>query len=341
MVGVGKGAEMGVLIKNAEVLEKLERVNTLVIDKTGTLTEGKPKIDHIHTTANWQENAILQVAASLEALSEHPIGLSILQEAKKRALPLSSVNAFQAVTGFGVKGFIDEKEILVGTAEFLKEMHSKGIEELQNSVKEALTVIFIAIQGQAVGYITVKDPIKASTPKAIEDLHRLGVKVIMLTGDNIETAQSVATKLQIDEVYAGVNPLDKQAFIQKHKSEKKVIAMAGDGMNDAAALATADVGIAMGTGSDVAIESAGVTLVKGDLNGAVLAFHLSRNTMRNIHQNLFFAFIYNLLGLPIAAGALYPVFGLLLNPMIASVAMTLSSLSVIFNALRLKSIKVR
>jgi P-type Cu+ transporter len=336
MVGVGKGAEMGVLIKNAEALEMLEKVNTIIMDKTGTLTEGKPKITLIKSLPDWQENDLLRLAAAVEKNSEHPLALAIVQEARERNLMIPEVNQFKSITGGGVQGIVDGKSVFVGQPKLIR-----GIENLQTQAKEAQeqaqTVIFVTVDGLAIGFAAVSDPIKTSTSKAIEDLHRLGLKIIMLTGDHESTAKAVASQLKIDEVYAGVNPEEKNLLIQQLKNEKQVVAMAGDGINDAPALAAADVGIAMGTGTDVAMESAGVTLVKGDLNGIVKAIVLSRTTMRNIRQNLFFAFIYNIVGIPVAAGILYPFIGLLLNPMIASAAMAFSSVSVIMNSLRIKA----
>jgi Cu+-exporting ATPase len=340
MVGVGKGAEMGVLIKNAESLEKLEKVNTVVMDKTGTLTEGKPRVIQVIAAPGWQENDLMRLAASIEQNSEHPLGTSIVQSAAAKQLEIPEASEFQSYTGGGVAGIVENQRILLGNAKFLEENHIEGLDffriQAEEAQRQAQTAIFAAIDGRAQGLIVVADPIKASTPRAIEDLHRLGVKVIMLTGDQERTAKAVANKLHIDEVYAGVNPQDKHNLVKKLKSEKQIVAMAGDGINDSPALAAADIGIAMGAGSDVAIESAGVTLVKGDLNGIVKAIALSRATLRNIKQNLFFAFIYNIFGVPIAAGILYPFIGLLLNPMLASAAMAGSSVSVILNALRLK-----
>ncbi len=343
MVGIGRGAEMGVLIKNAEALERLEKVNTVMMDKTGTLTEGKPKITQIVTSRNIQENELLKWSASVEKNSEHPLALAIVEGAHERNLNIPEVEQFNSVTGGGVTGIVDGKKVFVGKANLLEENNVTGIASLQAQAKEAQeqaqTVIFVTIDGKAIGFIAVADPIKASTPKAIEDLHRLGIKVIMLTGDNEYTAKAVAKKLNFDEVHAGVNPKDKNVLVQQLKNEGQIVAMAGDGINDAPALAAADVGIAMGTGTDVAMESAGVTLVKGDLTGIVRAIILSRATMRNIRQNLFFAFIYNMVGIPIAAGILFPFIGVLLNPIIASAAMAFSSVSVILNALRLNKVK--
>lgn len=343
MVGVGRGAEMGILIKNAEALEKLEKVNVVVMDKTGTLTEGRPKITQIVTSSDWQENEFLRIVAAVEQNSEHPLALAIVQGAQERNLMISEVQQFNSMTGGGVTGIVDGKKVLVGKANFMeKNLMEKNCirERLQVQAKElqgqAQTVVFVAVDGNVIGFIAIADPIKVSTPKAVEDLHRLGIKVIMLTGDNEYTAKAVAKKLKIDEVYAGVDPKDKNLLVQRLRSEKYIVAMAGDGINDSPALAAADVGIAMGTGTDVAMESAGVTLIKGDLTGIVQAISLSRATMRNIRQNLFFAFIYNIAGIPIAAGILYPFIGILLNPMIASMAMAFSSVSVIMNALRLR-----
>ncbi len=345
MVGVGKGAQMGVLIKNAEDLEILEKVNTVVLDKTGTITEGKPEIIQIIPGPDFQgkEDELLKFAAAVEKNSEHPLAIAIVKKAEARKIGVPKVEAFNSITGEGVSGSVEGKNVIVGKFNFLEFNKVKGLDFLQNKVKEiqaqAQTAIFVAVEGHAAGIFVVADPIKPSTPKAIEELHNLGLKVIMLTGDNEYTAQAVAKKLGIDEVYASIKPEDKNRIVRQLKNRKQVVAMAGDGINDAPALAAADVGIAMGTGTDVAMESAGVTLVKGDLTGIIRAITLSRATMRNIRQNLFFAFIYNLLGVPIAAGILYPFIGLLLNPMIASAAMAFSSVSVIMNALRLNKIK--
>lgn len=342
MVGIGRGAEMGVLIKNAEALERLEKVNILMIDKTGTLTEGKPKITQIWVSAGWQENELLRLAASVEKNSEHPLALAIVQGAQERNLNIPTVEQFNSVTGKGVTGIVEARKVLVGKHNFIEDNHMRTISMLthaKEAQEQAQTVIFVAVDGQVIGFIAVADPIKATAPKAIEELHRLGIKVVMLTGDNEFTARAVAKKLNIDEFQASIDPKDKNILVQQLMHEKQIVAMAGDGINDSPALAAADVGIAMGTGTDVAMESAGVTLVKGDLMGIVRAITLSRATMRNIRQNLFFAFIYNAAGIPIAAGILYPFIGLLLNPMIASAAMSFSSVSVIVNALRLKKSK--
>ncbi|CDZ81815.1 Silver exporting P-type ATPase [Candidatus Rubidus massiliensis] len=344
MVGMGRGAEAGVLIKNAEALEKLEKVTTIVVDKTGTLTEGKPKLTQVISNENGKENEILRFAAAVEQNSEHPLAASIVQGAKERSISLPKVENFQSITGGGVVGKVENHEVLVGKPNFLQERKINGVATLQQKAqelqKQAQTVMFVAIDGQAVGLITVSDPIKSTTANAIQQLHQLGQKIVMLSGDNEQTAQSVANKLNIDEVHAGVTPDYKQEFVQKAKGKDGFVAMAGDGINDAPALAAADVGIAMGTGTDVAMESANVTLIKGDLVGIVRALHLSHAMMNNIRQNLFLAFIYNILSIPIAAGVLYPFTGLLLNPIIAALAMSLSSVSVIGNALRLREIRL-
>lgn len=344
MVGIGRGAKMGVLIKNAESLERLEQVNTVAMDKTGTLTEGKPKVVQIITNPQWKENDLLRVASSVEKNSEHPLAQAIVQKADENHLNIPQVEQFSSITGGGVEGIVDKKKVLVGQLKWMQENHINGLESLQAQAKDlqeqAMTVIYVSVDGEAAGVFAIADPIKATTSQAIEDLHRMGIKVIMITGDNEFTAKAVASKLKIDKIYAGVNPKDKYLLVQQLKNEKQIVAMAGDGINDSPALSSADVGIAMGTGADVAMESAGVTLVKGDLTGIVKAIALSRATMNNIRQNLFFAFIYNIIGVPIAAGILYPFIGLLLNPMIASLAMAFSSVSVIVNALRLNKFKM-
>ncbi|MFQ5627908.1 MAG: heavy metal translocating P-type ATPase [bacterium] len=340
MVGVGRGAQEGVLIRNAEAIEIMEKVNTLVVDKTGTLTEGKPRLVEVLTSNGLGENDLLQAVASVEQNSEHPLAAAVIQGAKERKLKLQAITDFDSVTGGGVIGRLDGREITVGKLAFLQERKVAGADALEKRVAElqsqGTTVIFVAFGGKAVGALAVADPIKTSTPAAIEELHRLGLKVIMLTGDNARTAESVARKLGIDEVEAGVEPKDKHERVKQLRQQGHIVAMAGDGINDAPALAAAHVGIAMGTGTDVAMESAGITLVKGDLRGISQAFALSRAMMRNIRQNLFFAFIYNSAGIPIAAGLLYPFFGLLLSPIIAGAAMSFSSVSVIANALRLR-----
>lgn len=344
MVGMGRGAEDGVLIKNAEALEKLEKVKTIIVDKTGTLTEGKPKLTQVISNDLRKENEILRLAAAVENNSEHPLAASIVQGAKERSISLPTVENFQSVTGGGVIGNVENHEVVVGKPNFLQERKVNGVTALKQQAQElqqqAQTVMFVAIDGRAAGLITVSDPIKSSTPDAIQQLHQLGQKIVMLSGDNEQTAQSVAKKLGIDEVHADVTPDYKQEFVKQANGKDGFVAMAGDGINDAPALAAADVGIAMGTGTDVAMESADVTLVKGDLIGIVRAIHLSHAMMKNIRQNLFFAFIYNILSIPIAAGILYPFTGLLLNPIIAALAMSLSSVSVIGNALRLRNIRL-
>lgn len=353
MVGMGRGAEAGILIKDAEALENLERVGIVVIDKTGTLTEGKPQVTKIASQGIWKEEDVLRLAAAVEQNSEHPLAAAVVRAAKQRSLNLAKVEGFNSITGKGVVGIVEGQEVRVGKAEFLQESGIKGLEKVLESVAEyrqVQSIIFVAVKNEVAGYIVVSDPIKETTPRAIEELHRMGIKVIMLSGDNVQTAKAVADKLNIDEFHAGVAPQDKYDFVKKLKEKNQglkkgtekqsLIAMAGDGVNDAPALAAADVGIAMGSGTDVAMESASVTLVKGDLMGIVKAMHLSRAVMRNIRQNLFFAFIYNILGIPIAAGILYPLTGLLLNPIIAALAMSLSSVSVIGNALRLRHTKL-
>jgi len=339
MVGVGRGAQAGVLIKNAEALERMEKIDTLVVDKTGTLTEGKPKVVAIVPAIGFRETEILRLAASVERASEHPLADAIIRAAKERSLDLSKVDEFDSPTGKGVTGKIDGKPVLLGNSNFLT---SLGVETaLLNADGERLrgdgaTVINIAVDGKLAGLFAIADPVKQSTPDALKELAAQGIKVIMLTGDNRTTASAVARKLGIDDVEAEVLPDQKSAVVAKLKKAGRIVAMAGDGVNDAPALAAADVGIAMGTGTDVAMESAGITLLKGDLGGIVRARKLSQATMSNIRQNLFFAFIYNAAGIPIAAGVLYPAFGILLSPIIAAAAMALSSVSVVGNALRLR-----
>ena len=344
MVGIGRGAQAGVLIRNAEAMEVMERVTTLVVDKTGTLTEGKPRLTQIIPVDGVSENDLLVTAASVEQNSEHPLAAAIVQGAKERKVKLQPVIDFNSITGGGVVGKIGGREITVGKLKFLQERNVAGLENIESKAtalqEEGQTVMFVAINGKAAGIIVVSDPIEASTPEAIAQLHKLGLKIIMLTGDNERTANSVAKKLGLDEVSAGVEPKNKHERILQLRKQGKIVAMAGDGINDAPALAAANVGLAMGTGTDVAMESAGITLVKGDLTGIVKAINLSRSMMRNIRQNLFFAFAYNAVGIPIAAGLLYPFSGLLLSPMIAGAAMSLSSVSVITNALRLRHAKL-
>ena len=344
MVGVGRGAYAGVLIKQAEAMERLEKVDTLVVDKTGTLTEGKPRLTSIVASNSLDENQLLAAAAAVEQQSEHPLASAIVRGAQDRHVTLPRMRHFQSSTGGGVSADIDGKFVLVGKPQFLKAQKIEDLEKLEAKAAdlqaEGQTVIFVGINGKAAGILAVSDPIKESTPEAIKHLHELGIKVIMLTGDNERTAKAVASKLGIDEVEAGVEPQRKNERVRELREQGRIVAMAGDGINDAPALAAADVGIAMGTGTDVAMESAGITLVKGDLRGIEKAIRLSRAMMRNIRQNLFFAFIYNALGIPIAAGALYPLFGWLLSPMIAGAAMSLSSVSVIANALRLRRVSL-
>ena len=345
MVGVGRGAKEGVLIKNAEVLETMEKIDTLIVDKTGTLTEGRPRLTEIEISpkTTFDADQLLSLTAAVENNSEHPLATAIVKGAKDRNLELSSVEDFDSITGGGVIGTVEGRAILVGNQKLLREKEVSNVDsmtdrtvELQN---QGRTVMFVAVDGSFAGLIAVSDPIKQTTAAAIKQLHELNIKVAMLTGDNERTAKAVADQLSIDEVEAGVSPEDKHDRVKQLQSSGAIVAMAGDGINDAPALAQANVGIAMGTGTDVAIESAGVTLVKGDLNGIVNAIKLSRDTMSNIRQNLFFAFIYNALGVPIAAGILVPLFGInaLLSPMIAAAAMSLSSVSVIANALRLRN----
>ena len=343
MVGTGMGATLGVLIKNAEALEVMEKIDTLVVDKTGTLTEGQPRLVSVHANDGFDEDSLLQLAASLERASEHPLAEAIVRGAVDRNIDLKVTENFSSITGRGVTGSIDGHSIALGNPGLLESL-SIATESLlmvaETDRELGQTVMFVAIDGNAAGLISVADPIKKSTPEAIRDLHAEGVKIVMLTGDNQATANAVAGNLGIDRVEAEVMPDQKAEIVRQLQSEGRVVAMAGDGINDAPALAQAQVGIAMGTGTDVAMESAGITLVKGDLRGIVRARRLSRATMRNIRQNLFFAFVYNSLGVPIAAGLLYPIFGLLLSPMIAAAAMSLSSVSVIGNALRLRNTKI-
>lgn len=343
MVGVGRGASLGVLIKNAEALETMEKVDTLVLDKTGTLTLGKPKLIELVTLSDFSADEILQFAASLENASEHPLATAIVSEAQEKNISLLGVSEFQSVTGKGIVGFVNGKKVLVGNLSLLEEYNhdTLALDDRAMTLRaKGQTVVFISINGKPAGLIGISDPIKETTFKAIKALHAESLKIVMLTGDNRQTADIVASKLGIDKVVAEVLPQQKIEVIKKLQREGNIVAMAGDGINDAPALTQANIGIAMGTGTDIAIESAGITLVKGDLNAIVRALQLSRVTMRNIRQNLFFAFIYNALGVPIAAGALYPFFGLLLSPMIAALAMSFSSVSVIANALRLNKIKL-
>jgi P-type Cu+ transporter len=340
MVAVGRGANMGVLFKDAEALEVLGKARALVVDKTGTLTEGKPSVGQVVALARDQEKEVVSLAAALEQHSEHPLAGAVVRAAAQTAFP--EVENFNSSPGEGVQGSVTGKRIVVGKRALLEKLGVRHLQQLDTRAnelqREGHTVIWVAVEGDAAGVLAVSDPIKSNTPEAIDNLHRAGLKIIMLTGDNKETARQVASRLGIDEVVAEITPVEKQAKVLEFKTREGVVAMAGDGINDAPALAAADVGIAMGTGTDVAMHSAGVTLVKGDLRGIVQAIALSRATMRNIRQNLWFAFLYNALGVPIAAGVLYPFFGVLLSPIFASAAMALSSVSVIGNALRLKRI---
>jgi P-type Cu+ transporter len=343
MVGVGRGALAGVLIKNAEALERMERVDTLVVDKTGTLTEGKPRVVAVAPVEGMNETELLRLAASVEKASEHPLARAILEAAAERKIALAEVTDFDAPTGKGAVGSVDGRKIVVGNARFLGEIGISvaSLEAQAESLRQdGATAVYLAQDGKACGIIAIADPVKATTPDAIKALTAEGVRVVMLTGDNKTTAQAVARKLGITEVEAEVLPDQKSAVVERLRREGRVVAMAGDGVNDAPALAAAEVGIAMGTGTDVAIESAGITLLKGDLTGIVRARRLSAATMGNIRQNLFFAFIYNAAGVPIAAGALYPTFGILLSPIIAAAAMALSSVSVVGNALRLRHVRL-
>jgi Cu+-exporting ATPase len=341
MVGTGKGAMAGVLIRNAEALEVLEKIDTLIVDKTGTLTEGKPRLVSIVARDSGRELEILKAAASVERGSEHPLAAAIVAGAQEKRLQLAEARNFNSLTGRGIVGVVDGKNIALGNIRLLEELKVNPgalVGKAEELRRDGQTVMFLAINGEAAGLLGVADPIKKSTPEAIQDLHKEGVRIVMLTGDSRTTAEAVAKKLSIDEIRAEVLPDQKREIVKMLQSENRTVAMAGDGVNDAPALAQAHVGVAMGTGTDVAMESAGVTLVKGDLRGIVKARRLSRATMRNIRQNLFFAFIYNVLGVPVAAGVLFPIFGILLSPIIASAAMTFSSVSVIANALKLRRI---
>jgi Cu+-exporting ATPase len=343
VVGVGRGAAAGLLIRNAEALEALEKVDTLVVDKTGTLTQGAPALSSVIALANWTESELLRLAASVELASEHPIARAIVTAAQARSLELYDVEGFQSVPGAGVTGQIAGRKISAGNSKYIQDTKRPSAEmkaSIQKLRENGQTVIVVLVDDTPAGFLGVSDPIKPSTPEAIQRLHEDGIRIVMLSGDNRATAEAVARHLGIDEVEADVSPEQKVQVVRKLQAAGSIVAMAGDGINDAPALALANVGIAMGTGTDVAIESAAVTLLKGDLLGIARARSLSRATMRNIRQNLFFAFAYNALGIPIAAGILYPVFGLLLSPIIASAAMSLSSVSVIANALRLRAIEL-
>jgi len=344
MVGVGRGAQEGVLVKNAEALEQLEKVTTLVVDKTGTLTEGKPKLMDVLPSGGFDAKEFLHLAASLEQNSEHPLAAAIVQAAKEQGIVFEAVKDFRSVTAGGVFGTFAGRAVMVGKPDFLRNEKITGLEPLEASAvklqEEGKTAMFVAIDGKPIGTLAVADPIKSTTLEAVRELHALGLKLVMLTGDNRRTAAAVAKQLGLDAVEAQIEPAEKIAYIKKLQAEGKHVAMAGDGINDAPALSEAEVGIAMGTGTDVAMQSAGITLVKGDLRGIAKAIRLSRATMWNIRQNLFFAFLYNSLGIPVAAGVLYPFFGLLLSPIIAGVAMSMSSVSVISNALRLRKVRL-
>ena len=343
MVGVGKGAQSGVLIKNAEALENMNKVNVLITDKTGTITEGKPSVEKIYATNN-NDNDLLQSIASLNQYSEHPLAQAVVNYSKTKSISLIEVKDFEAVAGKGVTGTVTNKKVALGNKKLMEQVKATVSDDIENKIlteqKIGKTVSYIAVDGIAVGFVSISDAIKESSAAAIKELMRQGVEVIMLTGDNENTAKAVADELGLASYKAGCLPEDKLKEIKKLQSEGKIVAMAGDGINDAPALAQANIGIAMGTGTDVAIESAKITLVKGDLQGIVKAKNLSHAVMRNIKQNLFFAFFYNVLGVPIAAGVLYPVFGILLSPMIAALAMSFSSVSVIVNALRLRNLKL-
>jgi Cu+-exporting ATPase len=343
MVGVGKGAQHGVLIRDAEALERMEKVDTLVLDKTGTLTEGRPKVVHIESVNGFSNDDVLQKLASVERASEHPLALAIVNDAQARKLPLSAVSDFDSPVGKGVIGAVDGLQVVSGSGKFLAEhgIEVAGLNELAEEQRsKAATVIFVGVDGRLAGFAAIADPIKATTPQALQALKAAGIRIVMLTGDGKTTAEAVGSQLGIDEVVAEVFPEDKVAVVQRLMKEGRVVAMGGDGVNDSPALAAATVGIAMGTGTDVAMESAGITLLKGDLMGIVRARTLSHAVMRNIRQNLFLSFAYNVAGIPLAAGVLYPFFGLLLSPVVAAAAMALSSVSVIGNALRLRTAKV-
>jgi Cu+-exporting ATPase len=343
MVGVGRGAQSGVLIKNAEALERFEKIDTLVVDKTGTLTEGKPSVTAIRARDGYREDDILQLAAGLERASEHPLARAIVEAATAKGLTLAEVADFDSPVGKGVSGTLAGRKVVIGNRHMMSEsgVDISALEADAESLRgEGATAIFVAVDRRAVGILAIADPVKASTPEALRALQAIGVRVVMLTGDNKTTALAVARRLGIAEVEAEILPEDKGKIVEKMRREGRIVAMAGDGVNDAPALAAADVGIAMGTGTDVAIESAGVTLLKGDLRGIVRARKLSQATMNNIRQNLFFAFIYNAAGVPIAAGALYPFFGVMLSPIIAAAAMALSSVSVVGNSLRLRRVSL-
>jgi Cu+-exporting ATPase len=343
MVGAGRGAGAGVLIKNAEALERLEKVDTLVIDKTGTLTVGKPRLSHVVAVEPFGEDDVLRLAAALEQPSEHPLASAVLEGAKARGVDVPVVVGFRALAGLGIEGLVGDRRVLLGNAALMAEQGlTPGhlIEKADQLRSAGETVMFLNVGGQPAGLIAVADPVKSSTPEAVKLLHDEGLRLVMLTGDSALTAKAVADRLGLDEVIAEVLPDQKRAVISRLQAEGRVVAMAGDGINDAPALAEATVGIAMGTGTDVAMESAGITLVTGDLRAIARARRLSRATMRNIRQNLFLAFVYNAVGVPVAAGVLYPFLGILVSPIWASAAMTMSSVSVISNALRLRRVEL-
>jgi Cu+-exporting ATPase len=343
MVGVGRGAQHGVLIRDAEALERMEKVDTLVVDKTGTLTEGRPRVVHVEPAPGFDADGLLRRLASVERASEHPLAMAVVAAAQERGLALQDVADFDSPVGKGVLGRVDGERVVSGSARFLEE-EGIDVQPLQASAEQqrakAATVIFVGAGGRLAGFVAIADPIKATTPQALQALREAGLRIVMLTGDGRTTAQAVGRELGIDEVEAEVFPEDKARVVQRLRAEGRVVAMAGDGVNDAPALAAAEVGVAMGTGTDVAMESAGVTLLKGDLMGIVRARRLSQATMRNIRQNLFLSFAYNVAGIPLAAGVLYPFFGWLLSPVVAAAAMALSSVSVIGNALRLRAVRV-
>jgi P-type Cu+ transporter len=344
MVATGKAAQLGVLFKNAEAIEIFRMVDTLVVDKTGTLTEGKPRLTSVVPVKQWDEAELLRFAAILERSSEHPLASAIVAGAQERNIELSGAQEFESITGKGVKGVVDGHEVILGNQGLLHEfgIDSSELAPVSEELRlEGQTVMFVGIDKRAVGLLGVADPIRATTAEALDQLHRENIRVVMVTGDSRTTAEAVARKLKISDVVAEVLPHRKSEIVKELQQQGHKVAMAGDGINDAPALAQADIGIAMGTGTDVAIVSADVTLIKGDLNGIVRARRLSQATMNNVRQNLFFAFVYNALGVPIAAGVLYPIFGLLLNPMIAAAAMSFSSVSVIANALRLRRAELR
>ncbi len=343
MVGVGRGAGVGVLIKNAEALERFEKVDTLVVDKTGTLTEGRPRLTALIAAAGFGEDEVLRLSAGLERGSEHPLAGAILAAAEARGLAIPDADEFRSVTGKGVTGTVEDRRVALGNTGLLDELgiasgdFARGADDHR---RRGATVVFLSVDGRMAGLLAIADPVKETTPQAIRALKEAGLRIVMLTGDNLATARAVAAGLGIDDVQAEVLPADKSRIVRRLREEGRVVAMAGDGVNDAPALAAADVGIAMGTGTDVAIESAGVTLLKGDLTGILRARRLSQAAMRNIRQNLFFAFVYNAAGVPLAAGLLYPIFGLMLNPVFAAAAMSLSSVSVVGNALRLRTLRL-